>query len=96
MLAITTPEFRAYVTKRLADGTPVRQERGREAKDEGSGSNVPRQPVSAGEINRELTSRVVPGWTATMARVLKRMFNLRHPGRQAGAQAALSHAPQDA
>jgi integrase len=52
-----------YVTKRLADGTPVRQKRGSRAKDEGSGSDAPRRPVSAGEINRELT-------------VLKRMFSL--------------------
>ena len=63
MITITTTELRAYVAKRLADGTPVRQKGERRAKDEGSVPNVPRQPVSAGEINRELT-------------VLKRMFSL--------------------
>jgi integrase len=63
MITITTTELRAYVTKRLADGTPVRQKRKSGAEEEGSGTDVPRQPVSAGEINRELT-------------VLKRMFSL--------------------
>ncbi len=63
MITITTTELRAYVTKRLADGTPVRQKRGSRAKDEASASDVPKRQVSAGEINRELT-------------VLKRMFSL--------------------
>src|SRR4051795_6379292 len=63
MITITTTELRAYVAKRLADGTPVRHKGERRAKEEGSVSNVPRKPVSAGEINRELT-------------VLKRMFSL--------------------
>ena len=63
MITITTTELRAYVTKRLADGTPVRQKRGSQAKDEASASDAPKRPVSAGEINRELT-------------VLKRMFSL--------------------
>ena len=63
MITITTTELRAYVTKRLADGTPVRQKRESRAKDEASASDVPKQQVSAGEINRELT-------------VLKRMFSL--------------------
>jgi integrase len=63
MITITTTELRAYVTKRLADGTPIRQKRGRRAKDEASVSGAPKRPVSAGEINRELT-------------VLKRMFSL--------------------
>jgi integrase len=63
MITITTTELRAYVAKRLADGTPVRHKGERWAKAEGSVPNVPRQPVSAGEINRELT-------------VLKRMFSL--------------------
>ena len=63
MITITTTELRAYVTKRLADGTPVRQKRGSRAKDEASASDAPKRPVSAGEINRELT-------------VLKRMFSL--------------------
>jgi integrase len=63
MITITTTELRAYVTKRLADGTPVRQKRGSRAKDEASASEAPKRPVSAGEINRELT-------------VLKRMFSL--------------------
>jgi integrase len=62
MIAITTTELRAYVAKRLTDGTPVRQKRRSQAT-EGSLPNVPRRPVSAGEINRELT-------------VLKRMFSL--------------------
>ena len=63
MITITTSELRAYVTKRLADGTPVRQKRGSRVKDEASASDAPKRPVSAGEINRELT-------------VLKRMFSL--------------------
>jgi integrase len=63
MITITTTELRAYVTKRLADGTPVRKRRGSPAKDEASASDAPKRPVSAGEINRELT-------------VLKRMFSL--------------------
>jgi integrase len=63
MITITTTELRAYVAKRLADGTPVRHKGERRAKEEGSVPNVPRKPVSAGEINRELT-------------VLKRMFSL--------------------
>jgi integrase len=63
MITITTTELRAYVAKRLADGTPVRHKGERRAKEEGSVSNVPRKPVSAGEVNRELT-------------VLKRMFSL--------------------
>jgi integrase len=63
MITITTTELRAYVAKRLADGTPVRHKGERRAKEKGSVSNVPRKPVSAGEINRELT-------------VLKRMFSL--------------------
>lgn len=63
MITITTTELRAYVTKRLADGTPIRQKRGRRVKDEASASDAPKRPVSAGEINRELT-------------VLKRMFSL--------------------
>lgn len=63
MTAITTTELRAFVAKRLTDGTPVRQKRGRQSKEEGPVMDVPRKPVSAGEINRELT-------------VLKRMFSL--------------------
>jgi integrase len=63
MITITTTEIRAYVAKRLADGTPVRQKRGSRPKDEESRSDVERRPVSAGEINRELT-------------VLKWMFSL--------------------
>jgi hypothetical protein len=63
MITITTTELRAYVAKRLADGTPFRHKGERRAKEEGSVPNVPRKPVSAGEINRELT-------------VLKRMFSL--------------------
>ena len=63
MITITTTELRAYVAKRMADGAPVRHKGERRAKEEGSVSNVPRKPVSAGEINRELT-------------VLKRMFSL--------------------
>ena len=35
MITITTTELRAYVTKRLADGTPVRPNRGSEVTDEG-------------------------------------------------------------
>jgi hypothetical protein len=64
LITITATELRAFVAKRLADGTPVRQkQRGRDANDERSVRDLPRQPVSAGEINRELT-------------VLKRMFSL--------------------
>jgi integrase len=63
MITITTTELPAYVTKRLADGTPVRQKRESRTKDEASASDAPKRPVSAGEINRELT-------------VLKRMFSL--------------------
>jgi integrase len=63
LITITTTELRAYVAKRLADGAPVRHKGERRAKEEGSVPNVPRKPVSAGEINRELT-------------VLKRMFSL--------------------
>jgi integrase len=63
MITITTTEIRAYVAKRLSDGTPVRQKQGSRPKDEESRSGVERRPVSAGEINRELT-------------VLKRMFSL--------------------
>jgi integrase len=63
MITITTTELRAFVTKRLADGTPVRQKRKSGAEEEGCRTDVPRRPVSAGEINRELT-------------VLKRMFSL--------------------
>ena len=63
MIAITTTELRAYVAKRLADGSPVRQKRGSGPRRNGLVPEVPRRPVSAGEINRELT-------------VLKRMFSL--------------------
>jgi integrase len=77
MIAITTTELRAYVAKRLTDGTPVRQKRGRRAKEEGSLQEVPRRPVSAGEINRELT-------------VLKRMFSL---ATQAGKLVRKPHFP---
>jgi integrase len=63
MITITTTELRAYVTKRLADGTPDRQKRESKGKQEGPRTDVPNRPVSAGEINRELT-------------VLKRMFSL--------------------
>ncbi len=63
LITITTTELRAFVAKRLADGTPVRLKRGRGTNDERAVPDVPRQPVSAGEINRELT-------------VLKRMFSL--------------------
>jgi hypothetical protein len=51
------------VTKRLADGTPDRQKLESKRKQEGPRTDVPKRPVSAGEINRELT-------------VLKRMFSL--------------------
>jgi integrase len=63
MITITTTELRAFVAKRLADGTPVRRKRESRANDGVSGPDAPRQPVAAGEINRELT-------------VLKRMFSL--------------------
>lgn len=63
MITITTTELRAYVAKRQADGTPVRQKRGTKAQHKGPLPDVPKQPVSAAEINRELT-------------VLKRMFSL--------------------
>ena len=62
MITITTTELRAYVAKRQADGTPVRQKRGTKTK-EGPLLDAAKRPVSAGEINRELT-------------VLKRMFSL--------------------
>src|SRR5207244_8464306 len=63
MITITTTDLRAYVAKRKADGTPVRQKRGSKAKEEGSLPDVSKKPVSPAEINRELT-------------VLKRMFSL--------------------
>jgi integrase len=64
MIAITTSDLRAFVAKRQADGIPARHKRGGVAK-EPDAPSVPedRKPVSAGEINRELT-------------VLKRMFSL--------------------
>src|SRR5258707_201115 len=69
MITITTTELRAYVAKRLADGTPVRHKGERRAKEDGSVPNVPRKPVSAGGINREPT-------------VLKRSFNPPVPAGQ--------------
>ena len=75
MITITTAELRAFVAKRLADGTPARQKRGRRAKEEGSPPDAPRRPVSAGEINRELT-------------VLKRMFSNRGLTRSRGCASA--------
>jgi integrase-like protein len=63
MITITTTELRAYVTKRLADGTPDRRKREDRGTEEGPRTDVAKRPVSAGEINRELT-------------VLKRMFSL--------------------
>src|SRR4051794_2930406 len=55
LIRIPTTELRAIVTNRLAAGTPVRYKGERRAKDQGSISDGPRKPVSAGEINRELT-----------------------------------------
>ncbi len=62
MIAITTADLRAYVAKRQAEGSVVRQRR------KGKSAVAPdtpeeRRAVSAGEINRELTA-------------LKRMFSL--------------------
>lgn len=64
MITITTTDLRAYVAKRQKDGTPLRQKRSGKAKaPEPPADSEARRPVSAGEINRELT-------------VLKRMFSL--------------------
>jgi integrase len=63
MIAITTTDLRAYVAKRQKEGTPLRQKRGKVKATEPPADSEARRPVSAGEINRELT-------------VLKRMFSL--------------------
>src|SRR3954462_4445709 len=48
LITITTTELRAFVAKRLADGTPVRQKkRRRGTNDERPAPDVPNQPVSA-------------------------------------------------
>ena len=63
LISITTSDLRAYVTKRLAEGYVVRRKRaGKRAVGESPLEEV-RQPVSAAQVNRELT-------------VLKRMFSL--------------------
>ena len=63
MITITTTELRAYVAKRLADGTPVRQKGESRAKEKGLYQTCRESRCRPGEINRELT-------------VLKRMFSL--------------------
>jgi integrase len=63
LITITTSDLRAYIAKRQKEGTPPRQKRGRAKPAEAPGDAEARRPVSAGEINRELT-------------VLKRMFSL--------------------
>jgi integrase len=63
MITITTTDLRAYVAKRQKEGTPVRRKRGKAKAAELPADPEARRPVSAGEINRELT-------------VLKRMFSL--------------------
>lgn len=59
---ITTSDVRAYVAKRQTEGRLVRRRRPLSG-DVSQGQQEERRPVSAGEINRELT-------------VLKRMFSL--------------------
>lgn len=63
LIRITTADLRAYVAKRLKDSTPVRPRRGQVKGGQASADVDTGRPVSAGEINRELT-------------VLKRMFSL--------------------
>ena len=63
LITITTSDIRAYIAKRQKEGTPVRQKAGKVKAGQPPGESEARRPVSAGEINRELT-------------VLKRMFSL--------------------
>jgi len=62
LIKITTADLRAYVAKRLKDSTPT-QQRGQAKGGQAPADVETGRPVSAGEINRELT-------------VLKRMFSL--------------------
>jgi integrase len=75
LITITTSDLRAYIATRQQEGTPVRPKRGKAA--EMPADPEVKRPVSAGEINRELT-------------VLKRMFSLAV---QAGRLAHKPHFP---
>ena len=63
MITTTTTELRAYVTKRLADGTLVRQKRKSGAERKGVERTCQNGRCQRAKIHRELT-------------VLKRMFSL--------------------
>jgi integrase len=63
LITITTSDLRAYIAKRQKEGTPVRQKGGKAKVGQPPSESEVTRPVSAGEINRELT-------------VLKRMFSL--------------------
>lgn len=63
LIAITTSDLRAYIANRQKEGTPVRRKREKATAIDRPDDAQTRRPVSAGEINRELT-------------VLKRMFSL--------------------
>jgi hypothetical protein len=63
LITITTSDLRAYIAKRQKEGTPAILKNGMKKTEESPGEAQARRPVSAGEINRELT-------------VLKRMFSL--------------------
>jgi integrase len=63
LITITTSDLRAYITSRQEEGTPVRRKREATTGGDLPGTTEAKRPVSAGEINRELT-------------VLKRMFSL--------------------
>jgi hypothetical protein len=55
LITITTSDLRAYIAKRQKEGTPMRQKRGKAKAREIHGDPEAKRPVSAGEINRELT-----------------------------------------
>jgi integrase len=64
LIMITTSDLRAYVAKRQEEGVPIRRKkRGSPAPPDAPDETPAKRPVSAGEINRELT-------------ILKRMFSL--------------------